>query len=89
MRTRAPEYIRARREADAGWVRRNRRSLGLNRQFRALVRQAYIDREALEQLAEQAAKKHEGLAAAIKQRIAMMPNQLSDAVRRAFTRRAS
>lgn len=40
MRTSAPDYIRERHESDPQWVRRHRRSLGANKQFRACIRKA-------------------------------------------------
>jgi len=50
MRTAAPKYIRKRRHADPRWVRRNKRSLSSNRQFRVLCRQRHDAAKKLKEL---------------------------------------
>jgi hypothetical protein len=50
MRMAAPQYIRERRLADPLWVRRHKRSLGRNKQFRACVRMDHELRKEMEKL---------------------------------------
>lgn len=49
--------VEERREADAGWLRRTRRSLGRNKHFRARVRAGHELREAIQKLAKAEEKK--------------------------------
>jgi hypothetical protein len=58
MRTAAPEYIKARRMADPGWVRRHKRSLGRNKRYRACVRANHELRAELAKMRKQAEKTH-------------------------------
>jgi hypothetical protein len=83
MRTAAPKYIRERRAADPVWVRRNKRSLGRNKHFRACVRMAHEVREAMEKLAKQQERKHTTSAASIIGRL----NQFLGRTARMFTPR--
>jgi hypothetical protein len=54
MRMAAPQYIRERRLADPLWVRRHKRSLGRNKQFRACVRMDHELRKEMEKLNKEA-----------------------------------
>jgi hypothetical protein len=69
MRMAAPQYIRDRRLADARWVRRNERSLGGNRQFRACVRMDHEARKEFEKLRKEAEQNNASSASQIVDRL--------------------
>lgn len=69
MRTAAPDYIKARRMADKGWVRRNMRSLGRNKRYRLCVRMRHELRKASEKLHRETAANDSSAAQTISQRL--------------------
>jgi hypothetical protein len=85
MRTAAPEYIKARRMADKGWVRRNMRSLGRNRRHRACMRMRHELRKAAEKLHKETAAKDSSIAQTITQRL----DAFLGRARQMFTRSAT
>jgi hypothetical protein len=62
------ETIKERREADARWVRRHKRSLGRNKQFRARVRADHELRKEMASMSKEAEKDHASDAASVYQR---------------------
>ncbi|HEX3094610.1 MAG TPA: hypothetical protein VHW72_18375 [Candidatus Angelobacter sp.] len=62
------ETVKERREADARWVRRHKRSLGRNKQFRACVRADHELRAELAKMRKHAEKSHASDATSVYQR---------------------
>lgn len=62
------ETVNERRQSDAGWIRRHKRSLGRNKQFRARVRAGHELREEMASMHKEAEKDHATSAASVFQR---------------------
>jgi hypothetical protein len=69
MRLRAPAYITKRREADPRWVRRHKRSLSGNRQWRICARMRHEERKALQKLLKQREEEQAMSASAIAKKV--------------------
>lgn len=59
------ETVAERRQSDAGWMRRHKRSLGRNKQFRACVRADHELRKELAEMNKEAEKHHASISSSI------------------------
>ncbi len=78
MRTAAAQYIRERRVADPVWVRRNRRSLGRNKQHRACIRRrSELQKEMDKLFQEKQSSRVEQIAARLNEFLGRVPRMFT------------